>query len=131
MTATHILGISAFYHDSAAALVRDGEIVAASQEERFSRDKHDKEFPVRAVQYCLQEAGIEAGDLDYVGFYEKPLVKLDRLIETYLGFAPHGFQSFVRAIPQWLNQKLHLPREMNRGLGHKFRKRYVFPEHHE
>lgn len=128
---THILGISAFYHDSAAALVRDGEIVAAAQEERFSRVKHDAGFPVNAVAYCLDEAGITTEDLDYVGFYEKPLLKFDRLLETWLAFAPRGFASFRRALPLWLGKKLHLPREMDRGLGRRRRLRYVFPEHHE
>ncbi len=91
---TRILGISAFYHDSAAALVTDGHIVAAAQEERFTRKKHDHHFPVNAIQYCLSEAGISAAHLDYVGFYDKPLVKFDRLIETYSAFAPAGFSFF-------------------------------------
>jgi carbamoyltransferase len=128
---TAILGISAFYHDSAAALVVDGEIVAAAQEERFTRKKHDEGFPQNAVDYCLREAGLTAKDLDYVGFYEKPLRKFDRLLETYLAFAPDGFRSFAKALPQWLKQKLHLPRELDRGLGHAYTKRYVFTEHHE
>ena len=127
---TAILGISAFYHDSAAALVIDGEIVAAAQEERFSRRKHDAEFPVAAIDYCLAEAGITAAELDHVGFYEKPLLKFDRLLETYLAFAPAGFRSFVQAMPIWLKQKLHLPREMRRELRGAYRKRFVFPEHH-
>ena len=93
----HILGISAFYHDSAACLVRDGEIVAAAQEERFTRKKHDDAFPLHAIEYCLQEAGITAEELDFVGFYEKPLTKFDRLLETYLAFAPRGFASFRKA----------------------------------
>ncbi len=88
-----ILGISAFYHDSAAAPVVEGEIVAAAQEERFSRKKHDHEFPIQAIDYCLAEGGIEAADLDYVGFYDKPLLKFERLLETYLAFAPSGFPS--------------------------------------
>jgi carbamoyltransferase len=129
--ASYVLGISAFYHDAAAALLRDGEVVAAAQEERFSRVKHDKAFPAQAVAYCLREAGITAADLDYVGFYEKPLVKLDRLLETYLAFAPRGFSSFLKAMPQWLETKLHLPRELRRGLGGGYRKRFLFPEHHE
>jgi carbamoyltransferase len=89
-----ILGISAFYHDSAACLVVDGEIIAAAQEERFTRIKHDYNFPVQAAAYCLREAGIAAGELDYVGFYDKPLLKFDRLLETYLDYAPSGFPSF-------------------------------------
>jgi carbamoyltransferase len=128
---TSILGISAFYHDSAAALVVDGHIVAAAQEERFTRIKHDAAFPVRAANYCLQAAGLESKDLDFVCFYEKPLLKFERLLETYLSFAPAGYRSFVAALPVWIKQKLHLPREINKGLNHPFRRRYVFPEHHE
>jgi len=127
----YILGISAFFHDSAAALLKDGEIVAAAQEERFSRNKHDSAFPGRAIQYCLSEAGITADQLDYVGFYEKPLLKFERLLETYIAFVPRGYQSFVEALPQWLGKKLRLPKEMDKGLGLKKAKRYVFPEHHE
>jgi len=103
---TAILGISAFYHDSAAALVIDGRIAAAAQEERFSRKKHDSGFPTQAVAYCLREAGLTASDLDYVGFYDKPLRKFDRLIESYLAYVPRGFQSFIRSMPVWLRQKL-------------------------
>lgn len=128
---TAILGISAFYHDSAAALVVDGEIVAAAQEERFTRKKHDPDFPQQAVEYCLKEAGLAPEQLDYVGFYDKPLLKFERLLETYLAFAPRGFQSFLMAMPLWLKQKLYLPRELKRGLGGAYRKRYVFTEHHE
>ena len=113
---TSILGISAFYHDSAAALVVDGRIVAAAQEERFTRKKHDHRFPQAAVDYCLAEAGIEAADLDYVGFYDKPFLKFERLLETYLAYAPRGIRSFFRAMPLWFREKLHLPREMSRGL---------------
>ncbi|QPF92240.1 carbamoyltransferase family protein [Bradyrhizobium commune] len=101
-----ILGISAFYHDSAAALVIDGKIVAAAQEERFTRRKHDSGFPASAVRYCLAEAGIDASALDHVVFYEKPFLKFERLLETYLAFAPRGFQSFRKAIPVWLKEKL-------------------------
>ncbi|MCC7084073.1 MAG: carbamoyltransferase [Pirellulales bacterium] len=125
-----ILGISAFYHDSAAAIVIDGKIVAAAQEERFTRKKHDFEFPARAIQYCLEEAGLTPEQLDYVGFYEKPLIKFERLLETYLSYAPRGFPSFLKAMPLWLHQKLHLPREMRRGLP-GYKKRFVFVEHHE
>ena len=128
---TAILGISAFYHDSAAALVVDGEIVAAAQEERFTRKKYDEQFPVRAIEYCLKEAGLSAGQLDYVGFYDKPFLKFQRLIETYLSYAPQGFASFRKAMPVWLNQKLRLTREMDLGLGHAYRKRYIFTSHHE
>ncbi len=128
---TSILGISAFYHDSAAALVVDGEIVAAAQEERFTRIKHDSAFPAGAVEYCLRQAGIKQSDLDFVGFYEKPLLKFDRLLETYLSYAPLGFQSFLKAMPQWLGQKLHLRREIRRGLDHQYSGRVCFCEHHE
>jgi carbamoyltransferase len=128
---TAILGISAFYHDSAAALVVDGRIVAAAQEERFTRVKHDDQFPVNAIGYCLKEAGLDAEQLDFVGFYDKPLLKFERLLETYLAFAPVGFRSFTRAMSVWLSQKLHLPREIRKGLGGKYRRRCVFTEHHE
>lgn len=128
---TAILGISAFYHDSAAALVVDGDVVAAAQEERFTRKKHDFGFPLRAIEYCLAEAGLTPKDLDYVGFYDKPLLKFERLLETYLAFAPAGFRSFAAAIPLWLHQKLHLPREMRQGLKGQYRKRFIFAAHHE
>ncbi len=128
---TAILGISAFYHDSAAALVVDGRVVAAAQEERFTRIKHDHGFPSHAIAYCLREAGLAAEDLDYVGFYDKPFLKFERLLETYLAFAPSGFRSFLKAMPLWLNQKLHLPREIRRELGGGYTRRIVFTEHHE
>ncbi|MEI7836230.1 MAG: carbamoyltransferase N-terminal domain-containing protein, partial [Planctomycetota bacterium] len=128
---TVILGLSAFYHDSAAVLVVDGRIVAAAQEERFTRKKHDAAFPARAIEYCLAEGKLEPGQLGYVGFYDKPLLKFDRLLETYLAYAPRGFVSFAKAMPVWLRQKLHLPRIIRRGLGGGFRKRCVFAEHHE
>ena len=128
---TAILGISAFYHDSAAALVLDGRIVAAVQEERFSRDKHDAGFPTHAVRYCLEAGGLTPEELDFVGFYDKPFLKFERLLETYLAYAPAGFQSFLKAMPLWLQQKLHLPREMRRGLQGRYRRRFVFTDHHE
>ena len=128
---TKILGISAFYHDSAAALVIDGQIVAAAQEERFTRKKHDHHFPANAIQYCLSEAGISAAHLDYVGFYDKPLVKFDRLIQTYAAFAPASFKAYVKALPLWLKSKLHLPQELGRALGGQYRGRFVFSDHHE
>jgi len=128
---TAILGISAFYHDSAAALVIDGEIVAAAQEERFTRKKHDHEFPFNAINYCLEEGRVKPEELDFVGFYDKPFLKFERLLETYLAYAPLGFRSFTKAMPLWLRQKLHLPRVMNKGLRHKYKKRYIFTEHHE
>lgn len=127
----NILGISAFYHDSAAALVRDGAIVAAAQEERFTREKHDARFPAQAVAYCLESAGLAAGDLDAVVFYEKPLLKFERLLETYLAFAPRGLASFCRAMPSWLQVKLHLPREIDRGLGGEYTGPIYFTTHHE
>jgi carbamoyltransferase len=127
----NILGISAFYHDSAACLVRDGELVAAAQEERFTREKHDYRFPVNAIDYCLKEGGITAGQLDHVAFYDKPLLKFERLLETYIAEAPRGFRLFLMGMPLWLRQKLHMPREMDRGLGGAFKGRYIFTEHHE
>ena len=128
---TAILGISAFYHDSAAALVVDGEIVAAAQEERFTGKKHDQEFPVHAIDYCLEAAGLRPEQLDYVGFYDKPLLKFDRLLETYFAYSPRGFRSFVQAMPVWLNKKLYLGREMKRALRGAYRKRFIYTEHHE
>ncbi|MFN7805336.1 MAG: carbamoyltransferase [Planctomycetaceae bacterium] len=128
---TAILGISAYFHDSAAALVVDGQIVAAAQEERFTRLKHDPNFPSRSVEYCLKQAGLTADDLDYVGFYDKPLLKFERLLETTVAFAPRGFRFFAEAIPLWVKQKLYLPRELKAGLGGKYRRRIVFTEHHE
>jgi carbamoyltransferase len=127
----NILGISAFYHDSAAALVRDGEIIAAAQEERFTRIKHDNRFPSHAVDYCLDAGGITAGELNYVVFYEKPLLKFERLLETYLAYAPLGFKQFLMGLPLWLHHKLHLPREMDKALHNEYKGRYVFTEHHE
>ena len=126
-----ILGISAFYHDSAAALVVDGDIVAAAQEERFTRRKHDHAFPIHAIRYCLDEAGIEPEKLDYVGFYDKPFLKLERLLETYLAYAPRGFRSFLQFVPLWTKQKLHLPRTIAKGLGGRYERQIVFAEHHE
>ncbi len=128
---TRILGISAFYHDSAAALVVDGRIVAAAQEERFTRKKHDASFPRHAIDYCLREGGLTADQLDYVGFYDKPLLMFERLLETYLAVAPAGFRSFLKGLPVWLKQKLNMRRELSHGLGGRYKKRYVFTEHHE
>jgi carbamoyltransferase len=126
-----ILGISAFYHDSAAALVVGGKIVAAAQEERFTRKKHDHDFPVNAVEFCLRAGGIQPEELDYVVFYDKPLNKFERLLETYLAYAPLGYRSFRHALPLWLKQKLHLPREIRKGLNDKYNGRIVFTDHHE
>jgi carbamoyltransferase len=128
---TRILGISAYYHDSAAALLVDGDIVAGVQEERFTRKKHDHSFPKNAVNYCLKEAGIGPEDLDYVVFYEKPFLKFERLMETYLAFSPAGLRSFLMAMPLWLKTKLHLPREIRKSLDGRFKKRIVFTGHHE
>ena len=127
----NILGISAFYHDSAACLVSDGHIVAAAQEERFTRKKHDWRFPTEAVEFCLDYGQLKGGDLDYVVFYDKPLLKFERLLETYTAYAPRGFRQFLMGMPLWLRQKLHLPREMDRALKGEYRGRYVFTEHHE
>jgi carbamoyltransferase len=128
---TAILGISAFYHDSAAALVIDGEIIAAAQEERFTRKKHDPDFPKQAVAYCLEEAGLGPQDLDFVAFYDKPLTKFERLLETYLAYAPHGFPSFRRAMPLWLKDKLYMRQMIRRGLGGPTGASIVFTDHHE
>jgi len=128
---TAILGISAFYHDSAAALVVDGEIVAAAQEERFTRQKHDPGFPAHAVAYCLKEAGLEAAQLDYIAFYDKPLTKFERLLETYLAFAPAGFRSFRMAMPVWLKDKLHLRRTLRGQFRGAHKTPLVFTDHHE
>src|ERR1017187_440210 len=128
---TSILGISAFYHDSAAALIMDGRLIAAAQEERFTRKKHDANFPVNAVSYCLQAGGIHPEDLDYVAFYDKPLLKFDRLLETYLAFAPAGFRSFRLAMPVWLKDKIHLRRVLQNQLKSAARAKFVFTEHHE
>jgi carbamoyltransferase len=127
----NILGISAFYHDSAACLIRDGEIVGAAQEERFTRKKHDERFPRQAVEYCLAEAKLAPTDIDIVAFYDKPLLKFDRLLETYTSFWPTGFRMFLRGLPVWLKQKLYIPREIDQGLGGGYKGRYVFLEHHE
>jgi carbamoyltransferase len=129
--ATAILGISAFYHDSAAALVVDGRVVAAAQEERFTRIKHDPDFPGRAVEYCMCEGGLAPDDLSYVAFYDKPLTKFERLLETYLAYAPVGFRSFRLAMPLWLKDKLHMRRTIRKALGQPTRARLVFADHHE
>ena len=136
MTA-RILGISAYYHDSAAALIVDGEIIAAAQEERFTRKKHDPGFPAGAIAYCLQEAGLQLSDVTHVVFYDKPLIKFERLIETYLAFAPRGFKSFFAAIPVWLKEKLYLKKTLRRelselgGIPEKNLPPLMFTEHHQ
>jgi carbamoyltransferase len=128
---TYILGISAYYHDSAAALIRDGEIIAAAHEERFTRRKGDARFPGHAIAYCLEEAGIAGRQLEHVAFYEKPLSKFERLLETYLAFAPKGFQSFKKALPLWAKTKLHIPEEIRFGLGDGFKGEIYCTDHHE
>jgi len=125
----NILGISAFYHDSAACLVRDGEIISAAQEERFTRKKHDFSFPKNAARFCLASAGLEAADLDYVAFYDKPFIKFERILETYLAYAPRGIGTFVQAIPLWIKQKLWMKELIAKELG--FTGQILFPEHHE
>jgi carbamoyltransferase len=131
-----ILGISAFYHDSAAAVVRDGEIVAAAQEERFTRKKHDAGFPYNAVDYCLAEAGVSLDEVGSVVFYEKPFIKFERLIETYLTTAPYGFKSFRMAIPLWLKHKLFQKKELIESLRSidpdvSCQDKLLFAEHHQ
>src|SRR6185295_9835854 len=130
VVSVHILGISAFYHDSAAALLRDGTIVAAAQEERFTRRKHDARFPGNAAAFCLSEAGIAASDLKAVAFYERPLVKWDRLLETFLEFAPSGFALFEEAMPIWAQSKLQLPSLLRAALP-GFGGGLYFADHHE
>jgi carbamoyltransferase len=131
-----VLGISAFYHDSAAALIEDGHLVGAAQEERFTRKKHDSRFPQHAVQYCLDEAGIKLADVDYVAFYDKPFLKFERLLETYLAYAPRGFQSFRMAMPLWLKEKLFQKTVLRDEMKHwqpdfDWHKRLLFGEHHQ
>src|SRR5262245_7693801 len=126
---TRILGLSAYYHDSAACLVVDGEIVAAAQEERFTRKKHDAGFPSNAVRYCLREGGVSIGQIDHVGFYEKPLVKFERLLETYAAYAPRGLQSYLVAMPLWLSEKLWMGDAIAREL--EYEGQVLFGEHHE
>jgi carbamoyltransferase len=125
----NILGLSAFYHDSAACLVRDGEIIAAAQEERFTRKKHDASFPEHAVKYCLREGGLNVDQLDYVAFYEKPFLKFDRILHTYLAYAPAGLRSFLMAIPLWIRERIWMKELIRRELGCDCK--VLFPEHHE
>jgi len=125
----HILGISCYYHDAAAVLVRDGRIVAAAQEERFTRKKHDSNFPSQAIAYCLSEAGITAADLSLVAFYDKPFVKFERILETYLAYAPHGIRSFLMSMPLWLKDKLWIPPLIRKGIDYEGT--ILFTEHHE
>jgi carbamoyltransferase len=125
----NILGISAFYHDSASCLIQDGKIISAAQEERFTRKKHDFSFPKNAVNYCLQESKLQAKDLDYVVFYDKPFIKFERILETYLAYAPYGIRSFIKAIPLWIKQKLWMKEVIGKELD--FEGKIIFPEHHE
>jgi len=125
----NVLGISAFYHDAAACLLRDGEVVAAAQEERFTRRKHDARFPVHAARACLAEGGLSVGDLDCVAFYDKPFLKLERILETHLAVAPRGLPAFLAAVPVWIGEKLWVPDAVEAALGWKGK--LVFPEHHE
>jgi carbamoyltransferase len=125
----YILGISAFYHDSAACLVKDGEIISAAQEERFTRKKHDHNFPLNAVRYCLDHSGITSEQLDIVAFYDKPFLKFERLLETYMSYAPAGINSFIKAMPLWIKQKLWMKELIKNELG--YTGKVLFPEHHE
>jgi carbamoyltransferase len=130
-----ILGISAFYHDSAAALIAGGKIIAAAQEERFTREKHTAEFPVQAIKYCLGESGFRLDELDAIVFYDKPLLKFERLLETYYAFAPKGLISFLKSIPVWINEKIFLKKMIYDGLKEvehydKKKIKLLFSEHH-
>lgn len=131
----NILGLSAFYHDSAASIIQNGDIIAAAQEERFTRIKHDSQFPSNAIKYCLDEAGITLKELDVITFYDKPLLKFERLLETYLSFAPKGVRSFFTSMPVWLKEKMFMKRVMHEelkkiGSYDQKRIRFLFPEHH-
>jgi carbamoyltransferase len=125
----NILGISAFYHDSAVCLVRDGRILSAAQEERFTRKKHDSAFPVNAINFCLQDSKLTINDLDYVAYYDKPFLTFERILETYLTFAPIGIRSFIKALPLWIKKKLWMKEVIRKDLG--YHGAIVFPEHHE
>ena len=126
----NILGISAFYHDSAACLVRDGEIIAAAQEERFTRKKHDPAFPKHAVEYCLRAGGLKLREVDYVAFYEKPFLKFDRILHSYLAYAPRGLKTFLMAIPLWIRERIWMKVLIQDELP-GFTGKIIFPEHHE
>jgi len=129
MVSMNILGISAFYHDSAACLVQDGKIISAAQEERFTRKKHDFSFPINAIRFCLQNSKLSAHDIDYVAFYDKPFLKFERILETYLSYAPVGLTSFIKAIPLWIKQKLWMKELIKKELGYEGK--IIFTEHHE
>ncbi|HEY2805918.1 MAG TPA: carbamoyltransferase N-terminal domain-containing protein, partial [Gemmatimonadales bacterium] len=130
MAARYILGVSAFYHDSAACLVRDGEIVAAVSEERLTRKKGDPDFPARGVAFCLKQAGITAKDLAYVGFYDKPIVKFERILDTYFGIAPKGYRQFLMAGPLWIKDKLFMDKQIRSAL-EGYEGDVLYAEHHE
>ena len=125
----YILGISAFYHDSAAAIIKDGEVIAAAQEERFTRRKHDHNFPFNAIEFCLNYAGIKSNDLELAAFYDKPFLKFERLLETYLAYAPRGIKSFIKSMPLWIKEKLWMKEMIREKLGYEGK--IIFPEHHE
>ena len=120
-----ILGISAYYHDSAACLLKDGEILAAAQEERFTRIKHDANFPISSIQFCIKESAIESHEIDYIVFYDKPFLKFERLLETYLAFAPRGFKSFATSMPIWIKDKLFQKSMIIKELSKIFTKDYL------
>ncbi len=126
-----ILGISCYYHDAAACLIEDGELIAAASEERFTRIKHDAEFPENAIEFCLGRAGITAADLDYVAFYDKPYLKFERILETYIAGVPRGIPSYIQAVPLWIKKKLFIPKLIQDSLGEEFQGKLLFPEHHE
>ena len=132
----YILGISAFYHDSASSILKDGEIIAAAQEERFTRKKHDNSFPTSSINYCLEEAEIKLNEVDFIVFYEKPFLKFERLLETYLAFAPRGFKSFTASLPIWVKEKLFQKNNIINLLEETFgkvdliEKKLLFSEHH-
>ena len=133
----HILGISAYYHDSAAALLSNGKVICAAQEERFTRKKHDANFPIHAIQFCLSHAKLNLKDIDYIAFYDKPLLKFERLLETYLSCSPKGFRSFMQSMPVWLKEKLCLKQTLKKefsklsGLKTKQLPKLLFTEHHQ
>src|SRR3989338_2623269 len=129
MKPKRIMGISAFYHDAAAALVEDGKVLAAAQEERFTRKKHDAAFPIHAIEFCLKQTGLKAADLDAVVFYEKPFVKFERLLETYLTYVPFGLRSFLKAMPVWMKEKLWIKDLIATEL--QYEGRVLFAEHHQ
>ncbi len=128
MKSVYVVGISAFYHDSAACILKNGEIIAAAQEERFTRKKHDQNFPINSIKYCLSEADIEISEVGIVAFYDKPFLKFERILETYLSFAPRGLSSFLKAIPLWIKKKLWIKELIKDELNYEGE--ILFPEHH-